>query len=51
MRIEFNGRKIVMVDHFVHCEDCPLDVSGPSCLGYNIFGKGCKTGFKYEELI
>lgn len=48
MKIELNGIKIVKVDHYMCCEDCPLDRNGPSCLGH-VFIKDCRTGFKYED--
>ena len=52
MRIEFNGRKIVKVDHLVYCENCSFDINSPDCLAY-LSGiiKGCETGFKYEDKI
>lgn len=51
MRLEFNGRKIVNVDYYMCCKDCPLDI-GPYCLGCMLgVIKDCQTGFKYEDNI
>lgn len=53
MRIDFNGRKVVKVDNYVFCKNCPFDINEPDCLAH-LFGiiDGCSaTGFRYEDSI
>lgn len=52
MRIELNGRKIVNVNYFIECIDCPLNTDKFKCLA-DLFGirVNCTNGFKYEDNI